>query len=68
MNQLQIIITIPLIFPADNNNSISFKFKEKNKGETGNNGTKDVNLMVTLKNLSNFWKIMPFINCEISFW
>ena len=29
-------------FPANNNNSISFKFKEQIKGPTGNSGTKNV--------------------------
>ena len=29
-------------FPADNNNSILFKFKQKITGKTGNGGTKDV--------------------------
>ena len=32
----------------------SFKFKAKITGETGNNGTKDVEIMVPLKYLSNF--------------
>ena len=41
-------------FLADNNNSIPFKFKEKAR-KTGNHGTKDVKVMVLLKNLSNFW-------------
>ena len=55
-------------FPADDNNSISFKFKEKVTGQTGDNGTKDVETMVPLKYLSNLWKTpeMPLINCEIS--
>ena len=43
-------------FPADNHNSISFKFKEKITGQTGNDGTKDVEIMVPLKYLSNFWR------------
>ena len=44
-------------FPANNNsNSISFKFKEKLTGQTGNNGTKDVEKMVPLKYVSNFWE------------
>ena len=33
----------------DNNNSISFKFKRQIAGQTGNNGTKDVEIMVPLK-------------------
>ena len=43
--------------PIDNNNSISFKFKENITVQTGNNDTEDVKIMVTLKYLSNFfWK------------
>ena len=54
-------------FP-NNNSSTSFKFKKQITGETGNGGTKGVELMVSLKYLSNFWKIleMPLINWEIS--
>ena len=29
-------------FPANNNNSVSFKFKQQITGQTGNGGTKDV--------------------------
>ena len=45
-------------FPNDNNNRISFKFKEEITGETGNNGTKDVEITVPLKYLSNFWRTL----------
>ena len=57
-------VRVPL---QSHNNSISFKFKEKIKGETTSNGTKDVSIMVPLKNLSNFWRTleMSLINCEI---
>ena len=41
-------------FPADNNNSASFKFKHQITGQTGNGGTKSVEIMVPLKYLSNF--------------
>ena len=41
-------------FPANNNNSVSFKFKQQITGQTGNGGTKDVEIMVPLKYLSNF--------------
>ena len=36
--------------------------------QTGNNGTKDVAIMVPLKYLSNIWRIlaMPFISSEIT--
>ena len=54
--------------PADNDNSSSFKFKQQITGQTGNGGTKDVEIMVPLKYLSNFCRTleMPLINCEIS--
>ena len=37
-------------------------------GQTENNGTKNVEIIVPLKYLSNFWRTleMPFINCEIN--
>ena len=55
-------------FPNDNNNSISFKFKQQITGQTGNGGTKDVEIIVSFKYLSNFWPTleMLLINCEIS--
>ena len=64
---------IPLV---DNNNAIVnfaenkltdlFSFKAKMTGQTRNNGTKNVEIMVPLKYLSNFWRTlgMPLINCE----
>ena len=56
-------------FPANGNNSASFKFKQQITGQKENSGTKDVEIMVPLKYLSNFWRTleMPLINCEISF-
>ena len=52
---------------SNNHNSIQFKFKEKIIGQTENDSTKDVKIMVSLKYLSNFWRTleMPLINCEI---
>ena len=46
----------------------SFNFKLKITGKTGNGGTKDVEIMVPLKYLSNFWRTleMPLINCEVN--
>ena len=46
-----------------NNTTDSFKFKAKVTGKTGNNGTKNVEIMVPLKYLSNFWRTleMPLI-------
>ena len=53
---------------AENNTTESFKFKAKITGQTGNNGTKDVEIIVPLKYLSNFWRTleMPLINCEVN--
>ena len=62
----------------DNNNEIteftagnttdSFKFKAKITGQTGDDGTKDVEIIVPLIYLSNFWRTleMPLINCEVN--
>ena len=54
-------------FHANSNNSVSFKFKQQIAGKTGNGGTKNVEIMVPLKYVSNFWRAleMPLINCEI---
>ena len=51
-----------------NNVTDSFNFKVKITGRTGNDGTKDVEIMVPLKYLSNFWRTleMPLINCELN--
>ena len=56
-------------FPADDNdNSTSFKLKEKITGKTGNDGTKDVGIVVPLKYLSNVWRTIEILstNREIS--
>ena len=51
-----------------NNLTDSFNFKVKFTGQTGNNETKGVEIMVPLKYLSNFWRTleMPLINCEVN--
>ena len=51
-----------------NNVTDSFNFKVKFTGQTGNNGTKDVEIIVPLKYLSKFWRTleMPLINCEVN--
>ena len=71
----QYCVDIPAV---DNNNAIvnftennltdSFNFKVKMAGQAGNDGTKNVEIMVPLKYLSNFWRTleMPLINCEIN--
>ena len=49
--------------------SKSFKSKIKITGKTrNNNNEKDVEIMVPLKHLSNFWRTleMPLINCEVN--
>ena len=55
--------------PIDNFpwNSTSFKFKQKGTGSTEDDGTRNVEIMVPLKHLSNFWRTleMPLINCEL---
>ena len=50
------------------NTTDSFNSKAKITGRTGNNRTKDVEIMVPLKYLSNFWRFleMPLINCEVN--
>ena len=55
-------------FLAKNNNNISFKFKYQITGQTGNSSTKNVEIMVPLKYLSNFWRTleMLLIDCEVS--
>ena len=57
-----------IIIFGDNNLTDSFNFKVKFTGQTGDNGRKDVEIMVPLKYLSNFWRTleMPLINCEVS--
>ena len=49
--------------------SESFKYKVKITGKTPEDGnTKDVEIIVSLKYLSNFWRTleMPLINCEVT--
>ena len=50
------------------NTTDSFNFKANITGQTGDDGTKDVEIMVPLKYLSNFWRTleMPLINCEVN--
>ena len=53
----------------DMDDSESFKSKTKITGKTPNNvNEKDVEIMVPLKYLSNFWRTleMPLINCEVN--
>ena len=50
-------------FTETNATTDSFSLKEKLTGQTGNNGTKNVEIMVQLKYLSNFRRTL-----EIPFW
>ena len=45
----------------------SFNFKAKITGKTNDGGRLNVEIMVPLKYISNFWRIleMPLINCEV---
>ena len=64
--------------PVNNNNEVvaftepnltnSFNFKAKIPGQTGDDETKNVEIMVPLKYLSNFLRTldMPLINCEVN--
>ena len=51
-----------------NNFTDSFHFKVKFTGQTDDDGTKVVEIMVPLKYLRNFWRTleMPLINCEVN--
>ena len=53
---------------TDNNLTDSFNFKVKITGQTENNGSKNVEIMVPLKYLSYFWRTLelPLINCEVN--
>ena len=53
---------------TENNFTDSFNFKVKKTGQTGDDGTKMLKKMVSLKYLSNFWRTleMSLINCDIN--
>ena len=55
-------------FTGANHNSKSFKFKQKIIGAAGNNTAKNVEVMVPLKYIYNFWRTleMPEINFKIN--
>ena len=57
-----------IVNSAVNNLTDSFNFKVKFTGQTDDDGKKDVEIMVPLKYLSNFWRTleMPLINCEVN--
>ena len=47
-------------FPANNNNSILFKFKEKITEQTGANGTKNFEIMIPLKYIITFGEHLKY--------
>ena len=53
---------------SENNLTESFNFEVKMSGQTGDDGTKNVEIMVPLKYLSNFWRTleMPLTKWEIN--
>ena len=57
-----------IVYFPDDTVRVSFKFKQKITGQTGNDGAEDVERMVPLKHLTDFWRTlkMPLTNCEIN--
>ena len=57
-----------IVFTEANATIDSFNPKLKLTGQTGRNGTKNVEIMIPLKCLYKFWRSleMPLINCEIT--
>ena len=51
---------------TDNNLTDSFNFKAKMTGQTGNGGTKNVELMVPLKYWNKMPLEMPLVNCVVN--
>ena len=53
---------------SEGNSTSQFDLKEKIAGQTDNNGTENVEIMVLLKYLSNFWRARKIllVNFEIS--
>ena len=53
---------------TDSNLTDSFNFKVKITGQTGDDGTKNVKIMVSLSYLSVCWRSLelPLINCEVN--
>ena len=56
------------VIPAVDNLTDSFNFKVKMTSQTGDDGTKNIEIILPLKYLRNFWRTleMPLINCEIN--
>ena len=55
-------------FDNDDDNSASFKFNKKETFVTATGSTKNVEIMISLKYLSNFPRTLevPLINCEVN--
>ena len=55
-------------FRAYNNNSSRLKFKQQMTGESKNGGSKNVKIIVSLKDISKLQRMLvtPLINCEIT--
>ena len=55
-------------FTEANPSTNSFSLKEKLTCQADNNGTENVEIMVPIKYLSNFWMTLeiPLTNCEIT--
>ena len=55
-------------FCINDKESISFGFKQQITGQTRNDGIRDVEIIVPLKYLGNFWRTLEMflINCEVS--
>ena len=73
MNQLYTVITISLIFLLILIIVLVIEFrsnmkkKKKITGKTGNDGTKEAEIMVKLKYLIYFWSTLEkTVNCEIN--
>ena len=47
-----------IIYLSDNNKNASLKFIQKITEQTGNGGTRDVEIMVPSKYLSNLWRTL----------
>ena len=57
-----------IVYFAESNLTGSFNFKLKMSFQTGDDGIKNVKIMIPLKYLSNFWRTleMSLINCEVN--
>ena len=68
-HEIDIVMLMYNLIEYSEFNSKSFKSKVKITGKTPDNGNKkDVEIIVSLKYLSNFWRTleMPLINCEVN--